>query len=112
MTGSFEGLDEAIVSMIPALTDHIKKQRRRLGGDMAIAFAFFSRKQREAVQKVLGDVVFLVLNMTQECQKKRIDARHASMGANMDFIYKMYDLYEPAGNGTMYLSLSSLSLPL
>jgi len=98
MQGSFDDTDEAFISMIPPLSDHVTTQRQRLGGDMAVAFAFFSRAQREAVRKHLGDVVFLVLNMTRECQKKRIDARHANMGVNMDFLYKMYDLYEPAGD--------------
>ena len=96
--GSSEGLEEAFLSVIPTFTNHIKKQCQRVRGDVAIAFAFFTRKQREAVRKYLGEVVFLVLNLTRECQTKRINSRNAGKGATMDFLHKMYDLYEPAGN--------------
>ena len=35
------------------------------------------RRGRDLCREILGsDVVFIVLNMTKSCQKKRIEARH------------------------------------
>ena len=96
--GIFEGLDETFQDMLPLLTEHVKQQRKRLGGDWSLAHALFSRAQREqAVELLDGDVVFIVLNMTQECQSKRLAQRHGDTGLNLDFLDKMFKLYEPAG---------------
>lgn len=43
------------------------------------------------------DVVFIVLNMTKECQTKRLEARHHGTGLSVDFMERMHKLYEPAG---------------
>ena len=41
------------------------------------------------------DLVFVVINMTQECQKERLKERHGeSVG---DLMEKMFNLYEPTG---------------
>jgi len=98
MKGKFDGLEKMFASAIPAFTDYVKQQRKRLGGDMSTAWAICTRKQRELARKCLGDdVIFVVLNMTKECQNKRIEARHAGGGMNMDMMKKIFDLYEPAG---------------
>jgi gluconate kinase len=71
-----------------------------LGGKMAVAQAIYSRKQREAMSKILGpECVFIVLNMSRDCQKKRIIARHGEdMNENaLAFLFKMAEMYEPAG---------------
>ena len=76
----------------------ITKQRKRLGGDWAVAHAIFSRTQRDKLRQKLGpELVFIVLNMTKECQKKRLKARHgdAIEGLN-EVMNNMFDLYEPA----------------
>ena len=97
MKGEFDGMDGMLASAIPPFTDYVKQQRKRLGGNMSIAWAISKRKQREQARKLLGDdVVFLVLNMTKECQNKRIEARHAGAG-HLDMMMKIFDLYEPAG---------------
>ena len=70
--GNFDGIEEKFTPMIDASSKDIAKQRKRLGGDWAIAFACFSRSQRDMVRKALGpDLVFMVMNMTKECQRKR-----------------------------------------
>ena len=47
------------------------------------------------------DLVFVVLNLTRNCQQKRIEARHARGGETSKqvaaVLTKMYGLYEPAG---------------
>ena len=45
--GIFEGLDETFQDMLPLLTEHVKQQRKQLGGDWSLAHAVFSRTQRE-----------------------------------------------------------------
>ena len=68
-----EWMDTTCVDM----ANDILKQRKRIGGDWSIAFAVFSRKQRNIIRKVLGpDVIFMVLNLTKDCIKKRLTARH------------------------------------
>ena len=82
------------------MAEDISKQNKRLGGKMAVAQAIYSRKQRDAMRKILGpECVFVVLNMSRECQKKRIIARHGeSFNENaLNFMIKMAELYEPAG---------------
>ena len=57
------------------------RQKNRLGGDFAVAFAVMSRKSRDLLRTLLGpDLVFIVLNLTKECQTKRIEARHPGEG--------------------------------
>ena len=78
MNGNFENMEEIMVPYLDAAAKDIIKQRKRLGGDWSIAFAVFSRGQRKLLRKLLGkDLVFIVLNMTKECQKKRLESRHA-----------------------------------
>ena len=102
MEGNFEGAEEMFKRMIPPFTDHVKQQRRRLGGDWAVAWAIFSREHRERARELLGeDLVFIVLNMTKECQRRRLDERHAGTGVKVDIMEQMFKLYEPAGEDEM-----------
>ena len=76
------------------------RQKNRLGGDFAVAFAVISRKSRDLLRTLLGpDLVFLVLNLTKECQTKRIEDRHPGEGQKgvRDSLMMIYDKYEPAG---------------
>ena len=67
---------------------------------MAVAQAIYSRKQRDSMRKILGpECTFIVLNMSRECQKKRVTERHGE-DANEDFmnmLIKFAAMYEPAG---------------
>lgn len=87
----------------------IKRQKQRIGGgDWAVAQAVMSRYQRDQLKEKLGpDLVFIVLNMTQSCQEKRIKARHGIDDNDNDspafdmikkMMTKMFDLYQPAGH--------------
>ena len=99
LMGIFDGLEEVMVSALPPLAQHVMQQRKRLGGDIAVACgSLFSRKARDIARKHLGeDLVIFVLNMTPDSQKARLDARHEGTALNLDVFKKMYEIYEPAG---------------
>ena len=83
------------------MANDISKQRKRIGGDWSIAFAVFSRKQRDIIRKILGpDVIFVVLNLTKDCTKKRLAGRHGD-GDTADkitnILLEMHKFYEKAG---------------
>ena len=66
---------EKMQPMLDLMAEDISKQNKRLGGKMAVAHAIFSRKQRDSARKILGSkCVFIVLNMSRECHKKRVIA--------------------------------------
>ena len=81
-----------------AMTDDIKKQKKRLGGDFAIAHAVATRVSRDFIRGELGDeVVFVVLNLTSECQVNRIKGRHGEeMEGGVEMMGEMFKLYEEA----------------
>ena len=97
-----EEMNEKMSPMFHEMAVDICKQRKRLGGDWAIAQAVFSQAQRDQIRKIIGpDLIFMVLNLTKECQGKRLENRHAGddeAGAMFaDSLKRFYDLYEPAG---------------
>ena len=86
--------------MYENMAKDISKQNKRLGGKMAVAQALYSRKQRDSMRKILGpECVFIVLNMSSDCQKKRVMGRHGD-GMNKDFLnlmIKLAGMYDPSG---------------
>ena len=75
-------------------------ERKRIGGDWVVAQAVPTRAYRDHIRKQLGpDLIFVVLHMTKEDQKKRIIARHGKEGGKrIEWLSKLYDLYEPASD--------------
>ena len=68
-----EEINEKILPMLHEMALDIGKQHKRLGGKWAIAQAVFNRAQRDQIKKDLGpDLNFVVLNLTRECQLKRV----------------------------------------
>ena len=68
---------------------------------MAVAQAIYSRKQRETLFKIVGpDLIFVVLNLTKNCIKKRLEERHGDTlnDALMGMLLKVADMCEPAGS--------------
>ena len=100
---NMEFTDEHIEKMQPMfdlMAKDIIHQRKRLGGNMVIAQAINSQKQRERMRKLIGpDLVFIVLGMSRECQKKRIMGRHGEDFPEtfLNIMIKMAEIYEPAG---------------
>ena len=95
-------MEETLNPLYDQMSNHVMIQRKRLGGDMAIAQAVFSRRQRDKLRKIIGpDLVFIVLNMTKECQIKRIQGRHGDSGMLEEFmrvLVKYAEMCEPAGD--------------
>ena len=87
--------------MCEGIASDVLKQRKRIGGDWSIAFAVFSRKQRDIIRKILGpDVIFVVLNLTKDCTKKRLAGRHGDgdLADKMtNTLLEMHKFYEKAG---------------
>ena len=100
--GKYDAVEETLNPLYDQMSNHVMIQRKRLGGDMAIAQAVFSRKQRDKLRKIIGpDLVFIVLNMTKECQMKRIKGRHGDSPMLEEFmrvLVKYAEMCEPAGD--------------
>ena len=88
-----------IEAMYALFCKDIEKERKRIGGDWAIAQAVPTRSFRDHIRKCLGpDLMFVVLHMTREDQEARIKARHGTENSSVnDMLLKCYDVYEPAG---------------
>ena len=102
MTGKVDGLlfDKKARPVMNIMAQQVMTQKKRLGGDFAVAFAVVTRESRELLKKMVGpELVFVVLNLTKECQTKRILARHPGDDQKMfqDVLMNMFDSYEPAG---------------
>ena len=91
---------EKICRCYSAMAKDILSERKRLGGDWAIAQAVPSRVLRDHLRNELGpDLVFVVLHMTKEDQEARVKRRHGDneegKGLN-DMLTKAFEFYEPA----------------
>ena len=87
------------------MANDILKQRSRIGGDWSIAFACFSRQQRELIRKILGpDVIFIVMSLTKETTMKRLQGRFGEDENGELFTNQflaIYEKYEEAGDDEM-----------
>jgi len=92
---------ETLKTFYGEMCKDLTKERKRLGGDWVVAQAVPLRSLRDHMRAELGpDLVFVVLNMKKEDQKKRITARHGESDGDNEFfnamLEKAYDLYKPA----------------
>ena len=96
--GKTDGIEELYQPMLYHMGQHISSQKKRLGGDMVVAQSIFSRKQRDYLRNIIGpDLVFIVLNMSNECQMQRLKRRHGNADAGWIKILNKYaELCEPA----------------
>ena len=77
----------------------IKREKKRIGGNWAIAQAVPKRYMRDYIREYLGpELIFVVLHMTKEDQICRIKARHGGQedvdGSFLDLLLKSYDIYD------------------
>ena len=81
-----------------AMCKNIKSEKSRLGGDWAVACGVPTKQLRDHIRTQLGpDLVFVILVMPEEDQKKRILARHGEeSGSINERQSRMYELFEPA----------------
>ena len=47
-------------------------QKKRIGGNFAVAHAVNNQELREYIRQILPDVIFITLTLTKESQRKRI----------------------------------------
>ena len=97
--GKFDEVDfNELKSFFGTIAKQVDIQRKRIGGDFAVAHAVPSEELREHIRNLIPDVIFITLSLTKESQMKRIQARH---GEESEGIIKMltgiYDMYEFPG---------------
>ena len=81
------------------MAENIKIQRKRIGGNFAIAQAVTSQDMREFIRQFLPDCIFITLSLTREGQKNRVFARHGDVPGLLEMMTKLFDLYELPGDG-------------
>ena len=87
---NMDEMNEKVLPMLHEMALDVSRQRKRLGGNFAIAQAVFSRAQRDQIKKDLGpDLVFIVMNLTKECQSKRVTGRHGDDSHGQQFAGKI-----------------------
>ena len=81
MKGNFDNYADKLQPLYKNMGHDIVKQSKRLGGDMIIAQAVFSRDQRDYLREIVGSkLIFLVFNMNKDCQMKRVTERTPGIG--------------------------------
>ena len=97
LKGDFDSYEEKLQPLYKNMGQDIVKQSKRLGGDMIIAQAVFSRDQREYLREIIGpNLIFLVLNMNKDCQMKRVTERTPGIGEKyLEILYNYAERCEP-----------------
>ena len=88
--------DSMFKPLLKIMCREVAKQHKRLGGDFAVAHLVLSRKSRDLCRAACPNVVFITLALTESCQQKRLEGRHA--GQNADPFKKLFQDFEPAGD--------------
>ena len=73
---------------------YIEVQKKRIGGDFVVAKAIGSRKERDEIRKVFPECIFVILNITKKCQKKRLLARHGEGKEGEGVVNMLTDFYK------------------
>ena len=82
------------------ISNDVDTQKKRIGGNFAIAQAVPSRELRDHIRLTLPDCIFITLTVTKENQKKRILARHGDNCSDIiELFNKFYEMYEGPGDG-------------
>ena len=90
---------DALHPLYKEMADDILRQKKRLGGDFAIAHAVATRTSRDFIRNHMGNnVIFIVLNLTEQCQKARLRGRHGDqLLEESTLMTDMFKFYEAAG---------------
>jgi len=79
------------------MSEDIKRERKRIGGDWAIAAVTLSRDLRNHIRSILGpDLVFVVMDMELEDVRKRVATRHSGHEGAVEMLTAINKLCEPA----------------
>ena len=98
MKGNFDNYADKLQPLYKNMGHDIVEQSKRLGGDMIIAQAVFSRDQRDYLREIVGSkLIFLVFNMNKDCQMKRVRQRSPGIGEKyLQILYNYAEKCEPA----------------
>jgi len=81
------------------MCDDILSERKRIGGDWAIATVAFTRALRDHIRSILGpDLIFVILSMDKEEVRKRVLARHHGDEQTQEMMEPINKLCEPVGD--------------
>ena len=100
--GRLDEIDwEAMKPFYTNMSKDIDTQRKRIGGDFAIAQAVTSRDMRDHIRINLPDCVFITLTLTKENQLKRVTARHGEQSGDemLEMFNAIFKFYEGPGDG-------------
>ena len=99
--GNMEEMDwEKTKPFYTNISNDVDTQKKRIGGNFAIAQAVPSRELRDHIRLTLPDCIFITLTVTKENQKKRILARHGDNCSDIiELFNKFYEMYEGPGDG-------------
>lgn len=76
----------------------IIKERKRIGGDWAIAAVTLTRHLRDFIRSRLGpELVFVVLQMNEDDIRKRVTNRHKGQESAVEMLMAVNKMCEPAG---------------
>ena len=81
------------------MSECVGYERKRIGGDWAVAQAVPTRRLRDVIRKNLGNdkVVFLLIGLDTEATRKRLNKRHGESEEGLvmtDFLMKVNSFYE------------------
>jgi len=98
-----------------AMCEDITREKKRVGGDWAVACVLDYKKLRQLVRGWMGpELQIVVLDMSLEEQLDRVRKRHAGHESAVDMAKAIYELSEPAGEeeaNTIDLKVSSDMTP-
>ena len=65
-------LDEIDFRGFSIIAKDVDVQKKRIGGNFAVAHAVNNQEMRECIRQIVPDVIFITLTLTKESQRKRI----------------------------------------
>ena len=80
------------------LAEDVKEEKKRIGGDWAIAHVLLTRELRDNMREWLGpDLVIVILTMSSEDRRERILLRHEGSTEAADMMDAFERIMEPVG---------------
>ena len=65
-------LDEIDFRGFSIIAKDVDVQKKRIGGNFAVAHAVNNQEMRECIRQIVPNVIFITLTLTKESQRKRI----------------------------------------